>query len=100
MSEYTPSEDLTRTAWHQYAGAMDAKHARLRDDSEDTMAEFDRFIAKVKRDAAREALDGLLAKHDYAESLYRDASTQISERHAAFRIAAYRDTHYPKDVTP
>ena len=59
--QYVPSEALLRTAWSDYCQSMDACNAWVRPDGIDTRAEFDRFLARVRRDAAREALDGLIA---------------------------------------
>lgn len=56
--QYVPSEAEMMIAWHRHATAEDAKHARLRDDSESTTKEFVRYMARVRRDGAREALDG------------------------------------------
>ena len=59
--QYVPSEVLLRIAWSDYCQSMDACNAWVRPDDVDPRAEFDRFLAHVRRDAAREALDGLLA---------------------------------------
>ena len=52
-NEYVPSEDLVIEAWKRYSGAQDAKHARLSDG--DAGDEAQRFLARVRRDAARDA---------------------------------------------
>ena len=44
---------------------------------------FEAWLARVRRDAAREALDGLAVT-------YRDVST--------LGILQYRDTHYPEEA--
>ena len=72
--DYTPSEPTVRHSYVVIEARSDLPEAR---------AEFDRFIAKVKRDAAREALDGLAVT-------YRDVST--------LGILQYRDTHYPEET--
>lgn len=47
--------------------------------------------------AAREALDGLIAKHDQSTSRHPDGSAaRFDEQRAAFRIMAYRDAEYPE----
>ena len=51
--DYTPDEEHMSVAWIEYDDAAE--------DINEAEAEFDRFIAKVRRDAAREALDGLAA---------------------------------------
>ena len=54
--QYVPSEALLRTAWSDYCQSMDACNAWVRPDGIDTRAEFDRFLARVRRDAAANAL--------------------------------------------
>ena len=49
--QYVPSEALLRTAWSDYCQSMDACNAWVRPDDVDTRAEFDRFLAHVRRDA-------------------------------------------------
>ena len=49
--QYVPSEALLRTAWSDYCQSMDACNAWVRPDGIDTRAEFDRFLARVRRDA-------------------------------------------------
>ena len=77
--QYVPSEALLRTAWSDYCQSMDACNAWVRPDGVDPRAEFDRFLARVRRDAAREALDGLAEQYE----------------HDAY-IRAYRDRNYPE----
>ena len=50
-NEYVPSEALLRIAWSNYCQSMDACNAWVRPDDVDTRAEFDRFLARVRRDA-------------------------------------------------
>ena len=49
--QYVPSEALLRTAWSDYCQSMDDCNAWVRPDDIDTRAEFDRFLARVRRDA-------------------------------------------------
>lgn len=62
MAEYTPSEDEMRRAYWL---------TRMLDHYADVDAAFDRFLARVKRDAAREALDG------YADALNCNRSAAV-----------------------
>ena len=55
--QYVPSEALLRTAWSDYCQSMDDCNAWVRPDGIDTRAEFDRFLARVRRDAKAEAWD-------------------------------------------
>lgn len=83
---YTPSEDQVRLHYsmNRYEGAQDR-----------SAADFDRFIAKVKRDAARDALDGLAAE---SRELARDMEPhdQGANAYTARAARLYRDTHYPR----
>ena len=62
-------------------------------------AQFDRFLARVRRDAAREALDGLIAWH---RENAQDAETPAPIRRGIAVMAdeaqRYRDTHYPEET--
>ena len=49
--QYVPSEVLLRIAWSDYCQSMDACNAWVRPDDVDPRAEFDRFLARVRRDA-------------------------------------------------
>ena len=75
---FTPHADSIQTAW-----VLMCQQSRIATQPpvEELEAEFDRFLARVRRDAAREALDGLAVT-------YRDVST--------LGILQYRDTHYPE----
>ena len=69
--QYVPTEGQVRAWCREGVG-----------DYPDVMDEWlDRFLARVKRDAAREALGGL------AEQCEHDAY-----------IRAYRDAHYPEET--
>ena len=51
----------------------------------------------IRHMAAREALDGLIAKHDQSASRHPDGSAaRFDEQRVAFRIMVYRDTEYPE----
>ena len=84
-NEYVPSEDLVIEAWKRYSGAQDAKYARLSDG--DAGDEARRFLARVRRDAARGALDGLAI--DLAVT---SGYTEAEE------VRDYRDAHYPEET--
>lgn len=87
MAEYTPSEAEVRDDYVAWEYAPERK------------AEFDRFLARVRRDAAREALDGYAdAEEDSFLALHvKGAPISAAQcTHAAFTAREYRDTHYPK----
>ena len=62
-------------------------------------AEFDRFLSRVRRDAAREALDGLIAWH---RENARDAETPAPVRRGIAVMAdeaqRYRNTLHPEET--
>ena len=76
--EYVPSEDDMRHAYWL---------TRMLDHHADVNAAFDRFLARVKRDAAREALDGLIDAWlgEYGTPETRDAGIAARD---------YRETNY------
>ena len=89
--QYVPSEALLRTAWSDYCQSMDACNAWVRPDGIDTRAEFDRYLARVRRDAAREAMEGLASDFDLMGS-------QEDGPEVARWIRAVIDTEYPEET--
>ena len=81
--EYVPSEYEMRHAY--WLTRMLDHHAAVD-------AAFDRFLARVRRDAAREALDGLIADKAHMTALLRAENGGNVED----VLAHYRDTHYPE----
>ena len=75
--QYVPSEDEMRHAY---------RLTRLLDHHAAVDAAFDRFLTHVRRDAAREALNGL-ARNLAATS----GDTEAEE------VRDYRDAHYPEE---
>ena len=71
--QYVPDEQDLEVAWIESEASAD--------DINVAAAEFDRFLARVRRDAAREALDGLAEQYE----------------HDAY-IRAYRNAHYPEET--
>ena len=85
--QYVPDEGQVRAWCREGVG-----------DYPDVMDEWlDRFLARVRRDAAREALDGA---EEYA--LRRHEMSGYALRADGWRFASdavrdYRDTHYPEE---
>lgn len=88
MVEQSQTEDEMRSAWVNYAFG-------LGESPEQARAEFDRFLARVRRDAAREALDGLAADRAPVTALLRAENGGNVED----VITHYRDTHHPEEET-
>ena len=78
--QYVPSEKAVRRAYTYYYDPAIIRRP-------DTEQEFDRFLARVRRDAAREALDGLAI--DLAVT---SGYTEAEE------VRDYRDAHYPEET--
>ena len=98
--QYVPSEALLRTAWSDYCQSMDACNAWVRPDGIDTRAEFDRFLARVRRDAAREAL-----KHFRKTELAiipldadEDSPIRVRQQALAWRIEMHLLGNYPEET--
>ena len=81
---FTPHADSIQTAW-----VLMCQQSRVATQPpvEELEAEFDRFLARVRRDAAREALDGLAI--DLAVT---SGYTEAEE------VRDYRDAHYPEET--
>lgn len=77
---YTPSETAVRHAYVVIENRRDILPAR---------AEFDRFLARVRR----EALDGLIADKAHIKALLRAENGGNVED----VLTHYRDTHYPEE---
>ena len=84
---FTPHADSIQTAW-----VLMCQQSRIATQPpvEELEAEFDRFLAQVRRDSAREALDKL-ADAAGIRAPYLTGPDGI--RH-------YRDRNYPEEVTP
>lgn len=82
--QYVPDEEDVR-ADYALGGARDTIGDIDYSALPDLQAEFDRFLARVKRDAAREALEGLA-----------DQFNNWAEPAAEESVRIYRDTHYPE----
>lgn len=93
--EYVPSETTVRLAY------LREKTVGTAHDMEQARAEFDRFLARVRRDAAREALDGLTADVEIDVRLGIEGGDNIRVQDAEAAIDAatiYRDTEYPEET--
>lgn len=91
MAEYTPDEMTVRSSYFDAASSLHGM------DGEETHAEFDRFLARVRRDAAREALCGLRESHAQTVSiLAADSQARFYEEKILLRIDRYLDTHHPE----
>ena len=88
---FTPHADSIQTAW-----VLMCQQSRISTQPpvEELEAEFDRFLARVRRDAAREALDGLIADKAHTEALLRAENGGNVED----VLTHYRDTHYPEET--
>ena len=83
--QYVPDEQDLEVAWIESEASAD--------DINVASAEFDRFLARVRRDAAREALDGLIADKAHMAALLRAENGGNVED----VLTHYRDTHYPEE---
>ena len=86
--EYVPDEQAMEVAWIEFEASAD--------DINVAAAEFDRFLARVRRDAAREALDGLAEHIDWTASQFLGVRVGTQK---AQDVRDYRDTHYPKETS-
>lgn len=89
--EYVPSEEDVREAY-ALEGARDTIGDLDYEEIPAGRAEFDRFLARVRRDAAREALDGLIAdKAHMTALLHAENGGNVEDV-----LTHYRDAHYPE----
>ena len=84
--QYVPDEQDLEVAWIESEASAD--------DINVASAEFDRFLARVRRDAARGAIDGLIADRAHmAALLHAENGGNVEDV-----LAHYRDTHYPEET--
>ena len=89
--EYVPSEDEMRHAYWL---------TRMLDHHVAVDAAFDRFLARVRRDAAREALDGLYedASQEYRIGLQGDDQERMDAAEAVLRATYAWMDNYPEET--
>lgn len=96
LANTTPTAEVIRDA-------VTYPRDRLGEPLDISAERFDAWLAQMKRDAARGALDGLI---NDCRTEHEDAATNnrvggmVLELHAQKVAMNYRDTHYPEDVTP
>ena len=83
--QYVPDEQDLEVAWIESEASAD--------DINVASAEFDRFLARVRRDAARGAIDGLIADRAHMAALLRAENGGNVED----VLTHYRGTHYPEE---
>ena len=86
--EYVPSEEEMYQAY---------RRNRPLDHHQDVEAAFDRFLARVRRDAAREALDGAEKYALRRREMSGYALRADGWRFASDAVRDYRDAHYPEE---
>lgn len=89
-SPYTPTEEQVRNLYIGRWGTHDRGRA---------VEQFNRFIEAVKRDAAREALDGLIEDTAIDVRLGTEGNDpqRVQDAEAVMDAAQiYRDTEYPE----
>ena len=83
--EYVPHESYVREAWVDRLGT---DNPLFMDEAED---EFDRFLARVRRDAAREALDGLADEVTHVD-------WDLDGPAFALRVRRFKTRNYPEET--
>ena len=97
--QYVPDEEGVRNAY-----ALEAARDTIGDTDyravPEARAEFDRFLARVRRDAAREALDGLYedASQEYRIGLQGDDQGRMNAAEAVLRATYAWMDHYPEET--
>ena len=96
--QYVPDEEDVRNAY-----ALEAARDTIGDTDyravPEARAEFDRFLARVRRDAAREALDGLYedASQEYRIGLQGDDQERMDAAEAVLRATYEWMDNYPEE---
>ena len=98
--QYVPSEANVRAAY-VLAGIPDNASSDSIERAERRAGpEFDRFLARVRRDAAREALDGLYedASQEYRIGLQGDDQERMDAAEAVLRATYAWMDNYPEET--
>ena len=98
--QYVPSEDDVRIAYvDEWVAQSDflTRHQE-REAERAGEAAWGRFLAHVRRDAAREALDGLARESMCAFKSPLAPPDPRSWAEMTGAVEWYRDTHYPKET--
>ena len=88
--QYVPDEQDLEVAWIESEASAD--------DINVASADFDRFLARVRRDAAREALDGLAREAAGVAEASNEHTNPWVSRVVHGWAEEYRDTHYPEET--
>ena len=90
--EYVPDEQDLEVAWIESEASAD--------DINVASAEFDRFLARVRQEAAREALDGLYedASQEYRIGLQGDDQERMDAAEAVLRATYAWMDNYPEET--
>ena len=85
---FTPHADSIQTAW-----VLMCQQSRIATQPpvEELEAEFDRFLARVRRDAAREALDGLADEVTHV-------NWDLDGPAFALRVRRFKNRNYPEEA--
>lgn len=89
-SEYTPTIQSVRDGYVWLSAEDNPVACELAGE------DFDRFLASVRRDAAREALDGLAA--EAREGIVNRETVWGHGQSIASAAETYRDAHYPEET--
>ena len=81
--QYVPDEQDLEVAWIESEASAD--------DINVASAEFDRFLARVRRDAAREALDGLADEVTHVD-------WDLDGPAFALRVRRFKTRNYPEET--
>lgn len=99
MTEHTPTDEQMQADWHAYITTPDEENYYYDAlSSEEADARWSRWLAahdaRVRRDSARGAIDGLIADRAHMTVLlHAEAGGDVEGV-----LTNYRDTHYPEET--
>ena len=101
--QYVPSDEQMQADWHAYITTPDEENYYYDAlSSEEADARWSRWLAahdaRVRRDAAREALDGLARESMGAFKSPLAPPDPRSWAEMTGAVEWYRDTHYPEET--
>ena len=101
MTEHTPTDEQMQADWHAYITTPDEENYYYDAlSSEEADARWSRWLAahdaRVRRDAAREALDGLARAMMDTPGI--GPGTKTHRARMRVDVVTYRDIHYPEET--
>ena len=96
---YTPDVEQIEADWKAYMTTTDPDNYYDAITEEEAQARWDRAIAQVRRDAAREALTAHASDERIRSTRIGDQNRALGRLRSADAAEAFRDRNYPEETS-